>query len=58
MIRFLVIAVNNAGGGNVMVRVATLLETLQATIDRISVAVDRNNRVVKSVVKLIKQIFQ
>lgn len=54
MIRFLVIAVNNAGGGNVMVRVATLLETLQATIDRISVAVDRNNRVVKSVVKLIK----
>lgn len=44
--------VNNDGGGNVMVRVAALREMLLATIDRIRVTVDRNNRVVKSAVKL------
>lgn len=35
-----------------MVRVAALREMLLATIDRIRVTVDRNNRVVKSAVKL------
>lgn len=34
-------------------RVASLWETLQAAIDRIRAAVDTNNRVVKSVVKVL-----